>query len=345
MKAGRLYGTALLVMVTREAPLEEPLVPERVRAGDLLALPVFDRYDASVWTRDDDVYSPTYGQALMYRINPTRGVGFYVHASRVLRFDGIAPLSDDGYTIYDRDWGVSEIVPAILAIMQDQTVATGVAHLSQEASIPIIKVEGLRDALAGQPDPNEQTAEQIGESLNMLKSIYRLLMMDKTEDFERVAVSFAGLHEVMDRFWRRLAAAAKIPATRFLGMSPVGLNATGESDMVNYAMHVAAMQNAMLTDPLMRLDMVVARDAGLSEPLPYSWVPLTSMSETEMATTAKTKAEATKILIESGVIDEDEGRVAMDGDSVFGALAGEAPGLPEPELPPEPGPGGPPIDE
>ena len=344
MKAGRVFGTSLMVIVTREDMLDQPLVPERVRAGDLRALPVFDRFSASAWRRDEDPTSPTYGETLTYRLNPTRGVGFLVDASRVLRFDGITPLTDDGFTLYDRDWGISDCVPAILAIMQDQTVATAAAHLSQEASIPVLNIDGLREALSGgQLDPGDASAEMIGEQLNQFKSIYRLLLLDKTEDFERVPVNFSGLHEIMDRVHRRLAAAAGIPATRFLGQSPIGLNATGESDMANYAMHVAAMQVDMMTDPLRRLDMVLARDAGLQKPPDYSWVPLTDMTDMQAAEAAHKRAEALAIAIDKGIMDEDEAREALDGSPVFGALLGEAPGLPEPELPPMPGlPGGPP---
>ena len=218
--------------------------------------------------------------------------------------------------------------------MQDQTVATAAAHLSQEASIPILNIDGLREALAGgKLDPGEASAEQIGEQLNMFKSIYRLLLLDKTETFERVPVTFSGLHEIMDRVHRRLSAAAGIPATRFLGQSPVGLNATGESDMTNYAMHVSAMQTDKLTDPLRRLDMVLARDGGLSEPPEYSWIPLTNMSDGDVAEAALKRAEALKVAADAGWIDEDEGRAALDGTPIFGALPGAAPGLPEPELP------------
>ncbi|MDE2846038.1 MAG: DUF1073 domain-containing protein [Gemmatimonadota bacterium] len=341
MKAGRLYGTGLLVMMTREAPLETPLNPDQIREGDLVALQVFDRFDASVMVRDDDHMSPTYGQALVYRINPARGFGFNVHASRVLRFDGITPLSDDGYTLYERDWGISEVVPAILAIMQDQSVATAVAHLATEASIPVIKVANLRDALAAAENDNEASAEKIGQDINMYKSVFRLLMMDAgNEEFERVSVNFGGIKDVQEQFARRLAAAAGIPATRFWSQSPVGMNATGESDMVNYAQHVAAMQNRLLTDPLMRLDEVLARNAGIGDAPEYEWLPLTDMSEVDQATIAKNKAEAMMAAVNSGVIDEDDAREALDGDAVFGTLEGMAPGLPEPDPPP----GGPPGD-
>ncbi len=63
MKAGRLYGTGLLVMVTREADLSEPLDLESVRPGDLIHLLPLDRYDATRFSWDENPYSPTYGAA------------------------------------------------------------------------------------------------------------------------------------------------------------------------------------------------------------------------------------------------------------------------------------------
>ena len=143
-------------------------------------------------------------------------------------------------------------------------------------------------------------------------------MTDKTEDFERVAVTFTGLPDLLDRMHKRLAAVAGIPATRFLGTSPVGLNATGESDMANYAQHVAAMQNRHLTDPLRTLDMILARHVGLQEPPDYMWPSLFDANPTEEATTAKTHAEALQISIQSGMIDEDEGRESLNGMPVLG---------------------------
>ena len=94
MKAGRAMGTGSIVMVTKEAPLEEPLEIERIREGDLLALHQFDRFDMSVHERVTDLTSPDYGRAATYRIHPSRGGTLEVHASRVIRFEGIEPLTD-----------------------------------------------------------------------------------------------------------------------------------------------------------------------------------------------------------------------------------------------------------
>ena len=86
------------------------------------------------------------------------------------------------------------------------------------------------------------------------------------------------------------------------------MNATGSSDADNYAIRVAAMQKKLLDPVLRRLDMMVARQAGLSEPLEYEWVPLTDLSEKDRAETAKLQGETLNLAYTDGVIDEDEYR-------------------------------------
>lgn len=349
MKDGRLYGSALLVMATREAPLDEPLEPERVRPGDLAALHVFDRFSAYVSERDYDLMSPTFGQPVEYYVYPRKGSGkgAYIHASRVLRFDGLVSNSADGYQHYDYDWGVSEIIPAVTSIMQDAVVAQAAAHLSQVASIPVLAVDGLRETLAGDAY-GEMSAHEIASDVNELMSVFRLLMLDRgSEEFNRVAVNFAGLDKLIDRIERRLAAAADIPVTRFYAQSPAGMNATGESDWRNYMTMVMAKREAMLPGPLARLDMVLARDAGLSEPPEYTWPDLLELSEKERAEVAKVIAEANEKAINANTIIEEEGRAALP-EMVYGPLGDmpaeltaainepePAPMPPMPPMPPE----------
>jgi len=329
LKAARLYGTGLLIVVSRDGPMESELRPERVRPDDVSHLLVFDRFSATVRAWDIDPLSPTYGEALVYDIFPTTGRPFGVHHSRVFRFDGVRPLGDDGFTIYDRQWGVSAVVPVIIALIQDQAGASAAGQLMQIASMDVVKMMGFRDALAGQQELDDPSPEDVGEKMNVLKSVYRTVFMDSDDDFERQAVSFAGLPEMLDRMARRLAAAAQIPATRFWGQSPVGMNATGESDMVNYAESVMAMQERMLSAPLQRLDTILARSAGLREAPTYEWLPLTDLSESERIKNLKTKIDALNVAINAGIIDEDEARRALDGDEFLGELPGMAPGLPE----------------
>ena len=333
--AGRQYGSSLLVMMTREAPMEEPLVVERIRPGDLTALRVLTRYDASVYQRDYDLASPDYADPIYYDLHPIYGgLPLRVHASRVVRFDGLRDPGDAHLTSYEQDWGVSILVPIVQTVMQEAGLAQSVAHLAQEASIPVLSIEGLRESMAGLAQ-NEMSAEQIGDGINRMKSIFRLLMLEKgSEEFTRVAVQFGGLADLMDRAARRVAASVDVPFSRFMAESAKGLSATGDGDFRDYVLTFESMRQQLLPTIYDRVDQVLFRSAGLGEPPKYEWPSLLELTRTDKATVALTKAKAVREALDGGMIDEDEGRAALDGDDVFGALDGEAPGLPEPEPPP-----------
>lgn len=333
LKAADQYGSGVVVMATQEAPLEEPLQINRIREGDLKALHYFDRFDLSVTNREPDFFSDNYGKPTHYQVHPTiGGAPLVVHHSRVIRFDAIRPPTKSGFTVYDQDFGVSVLIPIIISILQDQTLASGISHMSQEASIPILHISGLRELLAGAGDPDEPGPEEIGQQINMAKSIYRLMMLDgpDREDLKRVGIVFGGLADLMDKFQGRVAAARKIPMTRFTGSPPVGLNATGESDMKNYVMMMEANRENRFHDHLdNRLDMVLARNAGMKEPPEYEWRSLLQLSDTEIAEAFEKKVLGLKAAAESYFIDEDEGREALNGDPVVGDLHGPPPEPPE----------------
>ena len=345
MRAARQYGSAVLALMTAETggDLTLPLIPERIRPGDLSNLLVLNRFEITASHRSHNLMDPNYGRPKFYDLYPRRGGHIEsqtarVHHSRVLRFDGLTANTDSGYSIYDWDWGMPTLVPVILSLLEDQTIATAIAHLSQEASIPILSIAGLGEARAGlssESDPDAPDVEQIGAQINRIKSVWRLLMMDKNnEEFERVAVAFAGLADLMDRFAGRVAAAAQIPQTRFMGRSPAGLNATGDSDMENYVSMVEAERAKHLPPILTLLDSVLARDAGMREAPEYEWGTLLEQAPKDEAEAGKIKAEAVQVAIAAGTITEDEGREMLSGDPVFGALAGKAPGPVEPPMPP-----------
>lgn len=327
MKAGRLHGTGLLLIITGEAAIDTPLDMQKLKEGDFKSLLAFDQYDASVKSHYSDIASPKYGMPEIYTISP-RCAGddvkeFDIHESRTLRFDGIRPLSSDGWSAgYHNPWGVSELIPALKEIGHDAGMTGAISYLIHEASIPYVKLEGFADSVQGNVAKDEVKPDQIGTRMSVLKSIYRMMFLDATSDFGRVAVNFGSLPELMDKYAARLAAIAGIPATRFLSQAPAGLNSTGESDMKNYAMKVAALQMRVLTEPLAKLDGIIARHIGLAKPLDYVWNPLIEMSDLDRAEVSKKRAEALNVPLMSGVIDENEWRERMTdvGDDLFGKL-------------------------
>ena len=332
MIAGRQYGTSLLVIMTQEAPLDTPLNINAIRKGDFKALQIFNRYDASVWQRDRDPFSPNFRKPVFYDIHPTYGMPFRVHHSRVIRFDGIKDASRP-YQAYEADWGISILVPVVQSILQEAGLAQAISHLVQEASIPVLSVEGLRESIAGQAH-GEVTAEEIGAGVNRLKSIFRVLMLEKgTEEFKREAVNFGGLADLTDKAARRVAASVDVPFTRFMQDAPRGMNATGDGDYRNYVLAFESERQLELPEVYRRLDEVIFRSEVLGDIPDYNWPSLLTLTEQEKADVQNKNVQSVVQAINSGIIDEDEGRAALDGTELFGELAGPAPGLEDLDAP------------
>ena len=115
-------------------------------------------------------------------------------------------------------------------------------------------------------------------------------------------VAFGGLAELMNTMPARVAAARKIPYTRFMGNPPKGMNATGESDQDNYILMMEANREAKMRDVLgMQLDPILARHAGLKEAPEYEWRSLLELSDRDVAEAAKLKAEALQIAVERAI--------------------------------------------
>ena len=322
MKLGRLTGTGMLVLMMGDNVTDTPLEPTQVREGDLTNILVIDRFDAAVDTRTTDPWDVNYGQPEAYRITPSHySQEILVHHSRVIRFDGRQALRSDGWEAYDSTWGLSELVKAMTAISQDAALLNAIAHLVQEASVAVVKVQQFSEMIDGnnlgidQPSLTERAVE-----VNRLRGIFRTMFMDANDEFDRKSIPFGGLPDLVDRLASRLAAIAGIPATRFLSRSPEGLNATGDSDTANYAIHVNSMQTRMLQPQIRPLDIVMARHVGLSEPLEYEWRSLTDLSETDQAAVTLSNIQSLHTVYADNSLTEEEYRKRAEQFELFGEL-------------------------
>ena len=190
-----------------------------------------------------------------------------------------------------------------------------------EASIWVQKVQGFKQGIRGRPIPGEATIDELAIEQSMLRSNYRTQFMDAEDEAERIAVAFAGIPDLLDKFQEVLAAIAGIQMTRWNAQSPAGMNSTGKSDAGNHALHVAAMQMRLLDPVLKRLDPFIARHAGLVEPPEYEWIPLSDLTGLEKAEMDKMNTETLVAGLNGGVTDEDEVRERLSAIELWGELA------------------------
>ncbi len=324
MRLGRKFGTGLFWLVTKEAPSTTPLDIKKIREGDVVNCIALDQFDASIEAYDRDVMSPTFNKPLIYRLNIKEFGTVSVHASRIYRCDGQSADSINGWSSYDRHWGVSSLIKVMTDVFNDVGVVQAISQLMQEASIPVHKVEGLNDILMRGKLADENDVDEMMEQISIYKSIYRTLFLDGADSFDRTSVNFSNIPDLMDRFEERLAMASGMSVTRFLGKSSSGMNATGEGDQRNDSKSIRIRQTQIL-EPFYRwVDPIVARSAGTEVP-EYLLPPMFEMSEKEQSDVDKNRSTCIKLLIETGVWSADEAKQYMaTGVTPKGAVVPEA---------------------
>jgi phage-related protein (TIGR01555 family) len=179
------------------------------------------------------------------------------------------------------------------------------------ASVLLAKCDNLMELQSGGVD------EKIRDLINQI-SIYRAgILSGKDIEITQHSASFGSVPELLMSFMQILSASADIPATRFLGQAPGGLNATGDSDLENYYNRIAADQQREYKPQLIKLfDALVPSVIGQAKwqqvkaKFDIEFTPLWNMSESEEAEIDNKNATTIDTLYQSGLIPTAEAAVA-----------------------------------
>lgn len=271
----------------------------KIGKGKLRFLTVFTKEQLLAGPLIADPMSEFYGLPEYFSIAGGQSGSVKIHPSRLTIFKG-AEVPAHGLSEVAYQWGDSVLVSTLDAVKRAESAAANVSSLIFEANVDVISIEGLGEILR-QPDGEQKVKDLINLNLTA-KSNLRALILDAKNAYDRKAVAFGSLADLMDRFDQHAAGAADIPMTRFMGMSPGGLNSSGESDLRNYYDRVNAGQTLEMGPAMMRLDEGLIRSAlGSRDPaILYDWNPLWQMSEKEKADVFKTKADAARVIAGNG---------------------------------------------
>lgn len=320
-KWGRLYGTGFIIMSIDDGlDPKEPVDLKLLKEGSLRHIKVIDRHRVS---RSDEVENnplkSNFGMPIHYRLNET---DVLIHHSRMIRFDGlILPYDEFRRNNY---WGDSVLDRLYDSITNFNTAANSSASMIYETNVDITKVKGLMNYL--------QTAE--GETLlrkrftlaGMMKSFNNMLLLDQDEEYQSKSNTFAGLPDLIDRFSQILSAATDIPATRLLGNSPGGLNATGEGDLKNYYDSVRSRQNNEYRPLLNVFDQIMAINVGLENQLnnlSYEFNSLFQMTPAQEADLQLKNAQRDQIYLDRDVITPVQAAKELQQSDTYASITAE----------------------
>lgn len=320
-------GAALFpVLDGATGDLADPLdLDDNPRILSVRAIHMFESRELQPETWCDDIMSPNFRKPDSYRLcalsrgGVVRATGVLIHASRLAIFPGVQ-VSNEQQPGQPWGWGDSRLTP-VNEVIQNFGLSWGsMAAILRNFGERIVKVKGLRDILA-----NKQGAAALDKWLTKLgryRSTLRGELFDGDDEITTLLTSVAGVSDLMLQQAQLVSAAAEEPMTRLFGMSPGGMNATGEHDENMNHKLIANDQKLKYRSPLeflVRLFMLAA-DGPFQGVEPDVWsvefTPLKQQNEKEIAETRKLTAETDAIYVEKlGAPAESILRSRFEGDT------------------------------
>ena len=155
------------------------------------------------------------------------------------------------------------------------------------------------------------------ELFNNLRDNNNLFLHDKeTEEFTNVSAPLGTLDALLNKSQEQMASVCRIPLVKLLGISPGGLNASSEGEIVTFYDTIAAQQERLFRPHLTTcIDFAQISLWGEVDPdIVYVFEPLRALSRKEEAEVRKTDAETGQILVSGGVVSQEEERVRIASD-------------------------------
>lgn len=318
----RLFGGAALIIGDGSASPTAPLDVDRVRQGGIRYVYPVSRKRLKVSEINRDLETDNFGNPDFFQLT-AGGRSLQVHHSRVVAFRGLR--SPDTDTANDW-WGDSVIQSVYDAIRHAARAAGGFSALIDEAIVDKVTTPELNAALTN-PDDEKRFIKRYQLAATG-KSLFKMLILGEGETWERQQINFTNFEPIMMAFLSIVSGASDIPATRMLGQSPRGLNATGESDLRNYYDMISSRQTSELGPEIRRFDEILKRhaigpgQAGAqgtekeSDDLYFTWNSLWSMTPKEKSEVNLNNAKSAQIHSLLGVIDGEVMRKSLESQLI-----------------------------
>jgi uncharacterized protein len=327
------FGMAKLFVHLKndEAARATPLLltPETVPKGSLLGFKVIEPMwtTPAPWNANDptaeDFYKPTQWYVMGNVTHSTRLINF---VSRELP-DLLKPSYNFG--------GIS--LSQLLESYVNQWLKTknAVADLIHNFSIIALSTD-MQAMLA-----DDQSASQMNNRIALFlknRDNKGLMMLNKdSEELTQIAVPLGTLDALQAQAQEHMSAVSRLPLIKAFGITPTGLNASSEEEIIVFDDHIHARQeiqytaNLQIVSKLLQLNRFGAIDPAIG----IKYVPLRELDGEALGRVRKGDAELAGTLIQNGVIspEEERQRLVDDPNSGYSNLVVEdVPAPPQTDL-------------
>ena len=300
-KWARLYGTSFIVLdIDDGRTVDKPVNWNNLRAGCLRSMHVVDRTRiVTMGEIDQKPMSVSFGMPDHYQFvnTPTP-----IHKDRLIRFEGTElPIYERQRNMWYSD---SVLIPLTQQIDNFHTTSYAAAQMVQEANTDVIKIPGLGNIL--QSDDGTSAMLSRFTDWKSIKSVFGVSILDADEEYDQKKIQLSGVKDLIWEYLKMVSASVSIPATRFLSASPDGMNATGESDLVNYIETLQGLHKDIFNPRLKVVDKLLAAHYGKKEEeFEYTWNCIFPESAAQKAVRLKDNDERICRLVETGVLSRE----------------------------------------
>lgn len=315
-KWSKVFGGAVIVIVTSDDKMDTPLVVQNLKQGQLTNLVVLDKFDVTSVTLERDPLNKNYLRPIYYQI--AKGGG-NIHHSRVIHLDGEATTNFNKE--FFNGWGISTLEKGWSSIINASISPDLLSNILIQSNQDVYKINGLNEALT---NGNDELVLKRLQSIQESKSIFNGIALDKEDDYINIAKTFTGLETINKSFYEIVCGAFDIPYSRFMGISSTGLNVTGEGDLSNYYDKVEAERTKLkpafeLIFKIMQYHLF-GKDIGIT----FEFQSLWQMSELETAQLNKANAEVDNLYLNMGVVNELDIKARLVKDDRYPTITAES---------------------
>ena len=284
------------------------LTPAFIAAGSLRRLVPVEPYNCAPLAYEAvDPLDKWYFRPRLWYVT---GVG-PVHASHFLRFVPSEPpiLLRPSYNFF----GVPQVQVALDYLRHFTGTRESAARLLRKFSLTVLKTD-MDAVLYGSDDSGVRARLQHLADHRDNDGIYAISNED--EEIVQLNTPLTGVTEIVRQALELLACVWRIPVVKFLGISPGGFNATGESDIRSFYDHVESQRAKIFGHNFDRLSRVLCLSVlGHEAPgISWEWPSLWTMTRRERAEIAKIEADTAVQYFNIGALAPDEIRTALAGE-------------------------------
>jgi len=266
VKMGRLFGVRVLIFKVEGIDYEAPFNIDGVKRGAYRGMTQVDPYwcipelDA---TAVQDPSSEHFYEPTWWQVNGQR-----YHRSHlcIFRANEVPDLLKPVY----RYGGISVPQRIVERVYAAERTANEGPQLAMTKRLTVWKTD------LAQLYANQEQALTHMQTFAQFRDNHGVKLVDTEDSIEQHDTGLADLDATIMTQYQLVAAAAGVPATKLLGTTPKGFNATGEYDESSYHEELETIQANDLTPVLERHYLLLARSRGDAVTVTIDWAPVDS---------------------------------------------------------------------